>query len=163
MAAVNFTFHGSITVFPDRLRRIKTGAPRRAADAILPTAAKRIGTRYSGQGQYGTRLASAGKVVVGLEPTGAEIAKVVFAHPLARLHHDGARPHLIGAPGKILYNPLIPSTSRGTSFFARRAVRHPGTKPNRYLTDAARDLGLKVQSPALGAKTTITAVIRVNF
>jgi hypothetical protein len=51
--------------------------------------------------------------------------------PYAMLHHDGTRPHVI-----------LPRTKRvlrwvgddGRVYFAR-AVHHPGTQPNRYLTD----------------------------
>lgn len=44
-------------------------------------------------------------------------------------HHEGTRPHIIAArPGKHLQ-----FHARGGAVVYRTAVRHPGTKPNRYL------------------------------
>lgn len=49
---------------------------------------------------------------------------------IALLHHKGARPHII-----------VPKKARTLRFYSRgrivytTLVRHPGTKPNRYLTD----------------------------
>ena len=51
----------------------------------------------------------------------------------ARAHHEGTRPHLI-----------LPKTRRSLRFFTdgfmvfAHMVRHPGTRPNRYLTDNLR-------------------------
>lgn len=48
----------------------------------------------------------------------------------AYIHHQGTRPHVIMAsPGRHLR-----FTSRGRVVYAR-AVRHPGTRPNKYLAD----------------------------
>jgi len=51
--------------------------------------------------------------------------------PYARMHHEGTRPHLIR-----------PTTPTGVLRFVTRGqlvithlVQHPGTRPNRYLTD----------------------------
>ena len=50
--------------------------------------------------------------------------------PYARMHHEGTKPHII-----------TPNNGRALRFFVRGAVvfahkvRHPGTRPNRYLTD----------------------------
>lgn len=49
----------------------------------------------------------------------------------ARLHHQGTRPHIIrpkDVGGALIFRS-------GTRVVATRLVRHPGTKPNRYLTD----------------------------
>jgi hypothetical protein len=51
----------------------------------------------------------------------------------ARLHHEGSRPHII-TPNK---RKSLKFSSRGPVIFAQR-VLHPGTKPNRYLTDNLR-------------------------
>lgn len=48
----------------------------------------------------------------------------------ARLHHEGTRPHLI-LPRK---RAILKFYSRG-QIVRTQMVRHPGTKPNRYLTD----------------------------
>lgn len=51
----------------------------------------------------------------------------------AYLHHEGTRPHLI-VPKKA---QVLRFSSRGTIVYTHK-VRHPGTKPNRYLTDNLR-------------------------
>lgn len=49
---------------------------------------------------------------------------------ISLLHHNGARPHII-----------LPRRAQTLRFYSRgrivyaQVVRHPGTKPNRYLTD----------------------------
>jgi hypothetical protein len=55
--------------------------------------------------------------------------------PYALMHHEGTRPHIIKPkPG----TPVLRFTGRtGVSVHAR-IVKHPGTKPNRYLTDNLR-------------------------
>ncbi|NBU22558.1 MAG: hypothetical protein EBS38_01375 [Actinobacteria bacterium] len=52
----------------------------------------------------------------------------------ARLHHDGTRPHLIvpNKPGGTLV------FTKGARVIQTKVVRHPGTRPNRYLTDPMR-------------------------
>jgi phage gpG-like protein len=49
----------------------------------------------------------------------------------ARIHHDGSRPHVIRARNAKV---LRFTNRRGEVVFAR-SVNHPGTRPNRYLTD----------------------------
>lgn len=52
-------------------------------------------------------------------------------HPIALLHHEGTSPHeIIPRNAQVLR-----FTIGGTVVFATH-VSHPGTKPNRYLTDA---------------------------
>lgn len=51
----------------------------------------------------------------------------------ALMHHEGTRPHVINAsPGRVLR-----FKQGGRVVYAQR-VYHPGTRPNRYLTDAMR-------------------------
>ena len=63
------------------------------------------------------------------DPRGQYI-KVGSSLSYARAHHDGTKPHLI-----------LPTKGRNLRFFSKgflvfaQMVRHPGTKPNRYLTD----------------------------
>lgn len=52
----------------------------------------------------------------------------------ARAHHDGTKPHLI-KPRRM--GGMLRFYSKGFMVFAHR-VRHPGTRPNRYLTDNLR-------------------------
>lgn len=47
----------------------------------------------------------------------------------ALIHHEGSRPHRITAHGGMLR-----FTSKGRVVY-RRSVMHPGTRPNRYLSD----------------------------
>lgn len=58
------------------------------------------------------------------------LVKIGSDHKIARLHHDGSRPHVIV--------PRRASTLRfvqnGRIRYAQR-VFHPGTRPNRFLTD----------------------------
>jgi hypothetical protein len=51
--------------------------------------------------------------------------------PLAIIHHEGSRPHQIMPRRAVILRFMRP---QGGIVFAQR-VRHPGTRPNRYLTD----------------------------
>lgn len=51
----------------------------------------------------------------------------------ALAHHEGTRPHLITPKS----GKMLKFTSRGQVVYAH-AVRHPGTKANRYLSDALK-------------------------
>ena len=63
------------------------------------------------------------------DPRGQYI-KIGSSLSYARMHHDGTKPHLI-----------LPTRGANLRFFSKgflvfaQMVRHPGTKPNRYLTD----------------------------
>ncbi len=54
----------------------------------------------------------------------------------ARLHHDGTSPHIIKPNRK----QVLKFATKGQIIFAH-VVKHPGTKPNRYLTDNLRLAG----------------------
>jgi hypothetical protein len=49
---------------------------------------------------------------------------------IALLHHNGSRPHAISARGP----QVMRFSNRGRMVYSRQ-VAHPGTKPNRYLSD----------------------------
>lgn len=49
---------------------------------------------------------------------------------IALIHHEGSRPHAIEARGI----DMLRFSSRGRMVYTR-AVMHPGTKPNHYLSD----------------------------
>ncbi len=51
-------------------------------------------------------------------------------------HHDGTRPHIIRPRRKKVLAFYLPKA--GKVIFARE-VHHPGTKPNRFLTDSLAD------------------------
>lgn len=65
---------------------------------------------------------------------GGAAARVGSKLPYAYLHHEGSRPHLIlpKDPGGVLV------FSKGARIITSRRVMHPGTKPNRYLSDQLR-------------------------
>jgi hypothetical protein len=54
--------------------------------------------------------------------------------PYARIHHEGSRPHLITPKesGGVL------TFSKGARMVVTKRVLHPGTKPNRFLSDQLR-------------------------
>ena len=58
--------------------------------------------------------------------------------PYALYHHEGTRPHTIRARRSRRLVFFWPKAAR-VMFLPR--VRHPGTRPNRYLTDALREAG----------------------
>lgn len=59
-------------------------------------------------------------------------SKVNYAH----LHHEGTRPHKITP--KSLDGKLVFFSNKQRRVIAVREVNHPGTKPNRYLSDQLR-------------------------
>jgi len=92
----------------------------------------------------GLRVASAAKRQVGVD-TGALRRSISMSHkrdvrgqfvkvgsPLnyALMHHQGTKPHII-TPNRSQYLVF----NKGSRVIYATSVRHPGTKPNRYLTD----------------------------
>jgi hypothetical protein len=65
-------------------------------------------------------------------PTGAAI-KVGSTVSYALLHHEGSKPHVITPK-----NGEFLKFGKGTRVVYARQVMHPGTKPNRYLSDQLR-------------------------
>ena len=63
-----------------------------------------------------------------LTATGQQV-KIGSPVSYALVHHEGSRPHRITANGGMLR-----FTSKGRVVY-RRSVMHPGTRPNRYLSD----------------------------
>lgn len=91
----------------------------------------------------GVMIASAARAKVG-KRTGALAASInisqkptrtgqdmTIGSPLsyAYMHHEGTRPHIIRADA----GGLLRFSSRGRIVYSR-AVMHPGTRPNRYLS-----------------------------
>lgn len=60
------------------------------------------------------------------------VAFVGSDHPIALIHHEGSKPHVI-VPHTAKALVFIPRGSNTTVFTKR--VHHPGTKPSKYLTD----------------------------
>jgi hypothetical protein len=112
-----------------------------AVDTLLNNPAGTVGRHLKAKGR---RITNAARSQVGVrtgalrnsihmrhfrDPRGQYI-KVGSSLSYARAHHDGTKPHLI-----------LPTKGRNLRFFSKgfmvfaQMVRHPGTKPNRYLTD----------------------------
>lgn len=59
-----------------------------------------------------------------------QFVEVIASSRVAYMHHEGTRPHMIAAaPGRVMRFAY-----RGQAVYATR-VTHPGTRPNRFLTD----------------------------
>lgn len=120
------------------------------ADQLIAAAKPRIGY----QADKGPGLGSAGGALhlrdtlfkrFVVDAQGAAVW-VGSSHPIALIHHNGTKPHeIVPKTGRFLvfYWPKV-----GRVVFVKR-VQHPGTKPNPFLLDAARSLGLTVR-PASG-------------
>lgn len=73
-------------------------------------------------------------IVKRLAEQGGELAVLVGSDdPIALLHHEGTTPHIIRASSKPMLVFYWPKVGRVVRFLQ---VSHPGTRPNRYLTDA---------------------------
>lgn len=70
---------------------------------------------------------------VNLGSRGGVTGTVVADNKIALLHHEGSVPHIIAARKA----KSLRFKSRGKIVYAK-VVRHPGTRPNRYLTDSLR-------------------------
>lgn len=65
-----------------------------------------------------------------LRDSRGQYIKVGSPLPYARMHHEGTKPHMI-YPVKA---KVLKFVTKGRLIYAH-AVRHPGTKANKYLTD----------------------------
>lgn len=70
---------------------------------------------------------------VSVGSRGGVTGTVVADNKIALLHHEGSVPHIISARKA----KSLRFKSRGKIVYAK-VVRHPGTRPNRYLTDSLR-------------------------
>ena len=99
--------------------------------------------------QRGLRVLAGAKAQVGVR-TGALRASLHMRHfndtrgqyvrvgstlPYAYAHHEGTSPHVIKRKRR-----MLKFQTKGQTVFAH-VVNHPGTKPNRYLTDNLRSAG----------------------
>ena len=94
--------------------------------------------------QRGTRILVAAKNQVGVKTgrlkasinmrqyrsVGGQSLKIGSPLSYALIHHEGTRPHII-TPDRAEF---LRFSSRGRMVYTR-IVRHPGTKPNKYLAD----------------------------
>lgn len=114
---------------------VKQEARRRVGvykpDPRDPFAARRIARRAPGT------LRDSIVKRVARQPDGLPVILVGSDDPIALLHHEGTSAHTIVARRA----PRLVFWSRKHQHVVRvRRVRHPGTAPNRYLTDALRVL-----------------------
>jgi hypothetical protein len=102
---------------------------------ILQDAAKkqiRMGHVHAGGG-YGNLRDSIVKRVSATPYPAMPEAQVGSSHPIALMHHEGTRPHEIRPRlAKVL---RFPAAWAPGGFAVAMVVQHPGTAPNRYLTD----------------------------
>lgn len=70
------------------------------------------------------------KYLITNSSNGELLVRVGSDNKIARIHHDGTKPHII----KPRYKKALRFQQHGKIVFAS-VVRHPGTKPNRFLTD----------------------------
>ena len=68
-----------------------------------------------------------------LRDSRGQFVRIGSALNYAYLHHEGSKPHVI-TPNRA---QVLRFVNRGRVIYAH-AVMHPGTKPNRYLTDNLR-------------------------
>jgi len=68
-----------------------------------------------------------------LRDSRGQFVRIGSALNYAYLHHEGSKPHVI-TPNRA---QVLRFANRGRIIYAH-AVMHPGTKPNRYLTDNLR-------------------------
>jgi hypothetical protein len=108
---------------------------QRAAKAQI-----RLGHIHGGSG-FGNLRDSITKHVMSSAGGGMPIVTVGSDHPIALIHHNGTRAHVI----QPRYRKALrfPGHTKSGWQFAK-IVHHPGTKPNRYLTDNL-DAAMKVE------------------
>lgn len=75
-----------------------------------------------------------------VERNGVPVMMVGSEDPIALLHHEGTEPHPIYARRAPF---LVFWWERENRIVRTRSVNHPGTRPNRYLTNALRVLRRK--------------------
>lgn len=75
------------------------------------------------------------------EQGGLPVWTVGSQDPIALIHHEGTIPHPIRARLKPLLVFFWPNGYDGARVYAFKSVNHPGTKPNRFLTNAMRVFG----------------------
>lgn len=115
------------TAMYDNLRRPRGMVGRhmvRRADTFIAAARLQVGKKTG-------RLAESIKVQEHKAEPYGQLMRVGSAVKHARLHHEGTRPHVI----KPKQNGGVLVFRMGARTVVTREVRHPGTKPNRYLTD----------------------------
>ena len=121
-------------VFREKALDTMLYSPRGAVGKYLREKGRRVTAAARGQvGVKSGALRASIHMRHRRDPRGQHI-KIGSPLSYALAHHEGTKPHLI-TPNK---RKALRFYSKGFMVFAHM-VRHPGTKPNRYLTD---NLGL---------------------
>jgi len=146
------SFAGHIVIDNRALDQVLHGANGPVAKALLVAgdivkagARRRVGVYRPAAGDplAGRRKRKPGtlrdSIVKRLVVGGPEGVKVLVGSedPIALWHHEGTPPHVIRARRKPMLVFYWPKVGRVVRF---KQVNHPGTQPNRYLSDALQDL-----------------------
>ena len=120
-------------VFREKALDTFLNSPRGPVGRYLANKGRRITMAARGQAGFRTgALRSSIHMRHFRDPRG-QYLRIGSPLSYALAHHEGTRPHLI-TPKK---RSSLRFFSKGFMVFAQ-LVRHPGTKPNRYLTDNLR-------------------------
>jgi hypothetical protein len=102
---------------------------------MMQQAAKRqvrLGHVHGGGGHGNLRDSIVKRLQTSTGGTGMPVVVVGSSHPIALIHHEGTRAHMI-RPSRRKALRWPGATQSGWVF--AKYVHHPGTRPNRYLTD----------------------------
>lgn len=107
-------------------------SPRGPVGRYLRTKGRRIVAAARAQAGFRTGALRASIHMRHLRDPRGQYLKIGSSLPYALMHHEGTKPHLI-----------VPKKRSMLRFYSKKSnqlvfthlVRHPGTKPNRYLSD----------------------------
>lgn len=108
----------------------------RRGQRVQEAAQRQIRLGHVGTGRSNLRYTVIKRLARGGEASGSGDIPVMLVgseHPRALLHHEGSRPHVI-VPRRKKVLVFYADSGRGPLVFAKK-VNHPGTSPNRYITD----------------------------
>jgi hypothetical protein len=142
------TFTGRLVIDPRKLDEVLKGPHgpvaremMKAGQVVKSGAQRRVGVHEPTPGERRARRPGTlrDSIVTRLTVGGRYGLSVVVGSedPIALWHHEGTQPHTIRPrtkPRLVFYWPKA-----GGVVFLRK-VNHPGTRPNRYLTDSIKDL-----------------------
>lgn len=120
----------TVILYPHKIEQL-LGAPghpvhahiSRLTNQVVVLAKAQVGVQTGALQSSISGSVSSGRSVVG---------RVTASDNKAMMHHEGTSPHLIKPKGKSL------KFSAGGRVIHTKVIKHPGTKPNRFLTDSLR-------------------------
>lgn len=126
------SYHTELHLYPTEMyRQLKSPKGGMVGDHLTGRAQAFIGAARGQVGKKTGQLAASIRVQQHEAASYGQFLKVGSTVKHARLHHQGTRPHVIRPHER---GGVLVFGSRGRTVVTRQ-VRHPGTKPNRYLTD----------------------------